>query len=185
VTWAPAILWLTPLTYLVYNISARAAEKRPFLCCCLIVAVEICSFSEPLLSLGYCIVAYFAVVAVQRLYIHIMNSYRLAILIAFGTRRSFPFFGSWTWKHTPITRHYGKWRSRGASVGAGAEPWFLLRGNRNRWCTAGPVSQSFERLRGEIGGGLRYSLLYWHLRWVRRPWTLFIEHPLHFKINVM
>jgi hypothetical protein len=43
------------------NISAP--QKTPFLCCSAIVAVETCLFAEPLLTIGCCIIAYFAVIA--------------------------------------------------------------------------------------------------------------------------
>jgi hypothetical protein len=46
-----------------YNISARTAQKAPFLCYCF----QTCLFAKPLLSNGCCI-APFAVVAWQRIY---------------------------------------------------------------------------------------------------------------------
>jgi hypothetical protein len=54
------------LNYLTYNISARTAQKTPLLCCSIIVAMELfCPFllSEPLLSNGCFIAAYFVVAA--------------------------------------------------------------------------------------------------------------------------
>jgi hypothetical protein len=50
-----------------YNFSARSAQYTSFLCCSAIVATETCLFAELLPSDG-CLVAYFAVVAWQRVY---------------------------------------------------------------------------------------------------------------------
>jgi hypothetical protein len=40
-----------------YNISARPAQKTPFLCCCSIASMGTCLFEKPLLSNGCCISA--------------------------------------------------------------------------------------------------------------------------------
>jgi hypothetical protein len=83
---------LTPNNYPAYNISARNAQKTPFLGCCAILAfvsvgvpisfypilsVETWLFAEPLLSNDCCIFAYLAIVAQQWVY---MPQYKVAKL---------------------------------------------------------------------------------------------------------
>jgi hypothetical protein len=65
---------LPPLTFRVYNISARIAQKIPFLCSSAVFALDTCLFAEPLLSSCCFIVVYFAVVAWQRVYMPQYNS---------------------------------------------------------------------------------------------------------------
>jgi hypothetical protein len=62
----PVCLGIKPLTYPIYNVSTRTAQKTLVLCCSAIVAVEIYLFVDPLLSEGCRIVAYFAVLTYQR-----------------------------------------------------------------------------------------------------------------------
>jgi hypothetical protein len=57
-----------PYNWSCNNISTPTAQKTPFLCWSRIVALERILFAEPLLSNGCCIVAYFAVVAYQQIY---------------------------------------------------------------------------------------------------------------------